>query len=47
MLALDDFGVGYASLNYLKRFPIDIVKIDQSFIADLERDRASHAIVVR
>jgi diguanylate cyclase (GGDEF)-like protein len=45
MLALDDFGVGYASLNYLKRFPIDIVKIDQSFIADLECDQASHAIV--
>ena len=44
-LALDDFGTGYSSLTYLKRFPIDIVKIDQGFVADLERDPASHAIV--
>jgi diguanylate cyclase (GGDEF)-like protein len=46
-LALDDFGTGYSSLNYLKRFPIDVVKIDQGFVADLEQDRASHAIVVK
>jgi EAL domain-containing protein (putative c-di-GMP-specific phosphodiesterase class I) len=45
-LALDDFGTGYSSLSYLKRFPIDIVKIDQGFIADIERDAASHAIVM-
>jgi diguanylate cyclase (GGDEF)-like protein len=46
-LALDDFGTGYSSLNYLKRFPIDVVKIDQGFVAELERDRASHAIVAK
>jgi EAL domain-containing protein (putative c-di-GMP-specific phosphodiesterase class I) len=45
-LALDDFGTGYSSLSYLKRFPIDIVKIDQGFIGDIERDAASHAIVM-
>jgi diguanylate cyclase (GGDEF)-like protein len=44
-IALDDFGTGYSSLNYLKRFPIDTVKIDQEFIADLEIDEASRAIV--
>jgi EAL domain-containing protein (putative c-di-GMP-specific phosphodiesterase class I) len=44
-IALDDFGTGYSSLNYLKRFPIDTVKIDQEFIADLETDEASRAIV--
>jgi EAL domain-containing protein (putative c-di-GMP-specific phosphodiesterase class I) len=45
-LALDDFGTGYSSLNYLRKFPIDVVKIDQGFVADLEHERASHAIVV-
>ena len=45
-LALDDFGTGYSSLSYLKSFPIDIVKIDQAFIGDIEHDPASQAIVV-
>jgi EAL domain-containing protein (putative c-di-GMP-specific phosphodiesterase class I) len=44
-LALDDFGTGYSSLSFLKRFPIDVVKIDRQFIADLERDPDNRVIV--
>lgn len=44
-LALDDFGTGYASMNYLRRFPFDVVKIDRSFTADVPTDHATRAIV--
>jgi diguanylate cyclase (GGDEF)-like protein/PAS domain S-box-containing protein len=44
-IALDDFGTGYASLNYLLTFPFDKIKIDRSFVTDLESRQEAQAIV--
>jgi diguanylate cyclase (GGDEF)-like protein len=47
MVALDDFGAGYSSLNYLTRFPLDVVKIYQGAGAELVMEGTGHAVVVK
>lgn len=44
-LSIDDFGVAYSSMNYLRHFPVDVIKIDQSFVRDVMTDKSLVAII--
>lgn len=44
-ISLDDFGSGYSNINYLRKLPLDIIKLDQSIVSKIDRDKASRIIV--